>query len=208
MSDISILIRAPALDEFGIITERREQREKFARYAYTAPATAAMEAPPPAEPSLDELVRAAVEKYMGSPSAKKILERAVTSALSEQAIRWRDRRLALQEVAESAERYSIDQILEIAAQITGVEVSALQGPSRIRSIAWPRHFAMTLLHIARRDLSYPQIGKIFGGRDHTTCMHALNVSLVRCLYPECAGWYADPRAAEIFAGSEYARGAT
>jgi hypothetical protein len=199
----------------GIVAEQTAKREALvgrlspaARHAafpkiYSRPP--APEAPPEPEPAPDlaELVRAAVERYMGSPSAKKVLERAVTSALSEEAIRWRNRRLAMQVVAENAARYSIDQVLEIASQITGVSVDGLQAVDRRRHVAWPRHFAMTLLHVARRDLSTSQIGKVFGRRDHTTVLHALNVSLVRRTYPECEGWYADPRAVAILAGSEY-----
>ncbi len=196
MTDISIRPIEP--DELGIVTERGKQRKKFARYAYTAPV------PPPApSPELTGVVRAAVEEYMGKASVRKIVERAVTKALSEQAATWRNRRLALQAVSESAERYSIDYLLEIAAQITGVTVDELRTPSRRRRVAWPRHFAIALLHVARRDLSTTQIGKIFGGRDHTTILHALNAQLVRRTYPDCERWYADPRAAKIFAGSEF-----
>lgn len=204
MTDISLLARAVASDEYGIVTERRQQRAKFARYAYTAPVPAQPAAPQPeAAPDLAELVRSAVEKYMGTAGVKKIVERAVTTALSEEALRWRNRRLALQSVSENAERYSIDHILEIAAQITGVTVNELRMPSRRRRVAWPRHFAIALLHVARRDLSTTQIGTVFGGRDHTTVLHALTAQLVRRLYPECARWYADPRAVKIFAGSEF-----
>jgi hypothetical protein len=199
MTDISI--RPIESDALGIITERRQQREKFARYAYTAPGATQQAAPPP-EPDLAELVRAAVDKYMGA-ALKRVVERAVTSALSEQALQWRNRRLALQAASENADRYSIDYLLEIAAQITGVTADELKTPSRRRRVAWPRHFAIALIHVARRDLSTVQIGKIFGGRDHTTILHALNAQLVRRTYPQCASWYTDPRAAKIFKGSEF-----
>jgi hypothetical protein len=181
-------------DEFGFVTKGRRDRAQY-------PARV-----PPAfpDPAMKDLVRAAVEQYMRSSVYRKKIEKAVTSALTQQATRWRNRLLRMQEVSESAERYSIDAVLEVAAQITNTPVDVLQGPTRARKVAWPRHFAIVLLHIARRDLSYPQLGKVFGGRDHTTVMHALNRSLVRCRYPECARWYADPRAAEILRGSEYA----
>jgi len=187
MTDISIRPIQP--DELGIVTEQRERRKKFARYAYSAPDR---------EPTLAELVRAAVDKYM-----KKSIELAVNKALSEEALRWRNRRLVLQSVSAAASKYTIDQLLEIAAQITGVTVDELRAPSRRRRVAWPRHFAMALLHVGRRDLSTTQIGKIFGQRDHTTVLHALQVQMLRRTYPDCERWYADPRAVEIFKGSEF-----
>lgn len=140
---------------------------------------------------------------MGRAGVKKIVERAVTTALSEEALRWRNRRLALQSVSAAAAKYTIDQLLEIAAQITGVTVDELRAPSRRRRVAWPRHFAMALLHVARRDLSTTQIGKIFGQRDHTTVLHALQAQMLRRTYPDCERWYADPRAVEIFKGTEF-----
>lgn len=190
-------------DELGIVTALLERRMKYGRYAYRAPAILPSESPL-VEPDLESLVRAAVEKYMGSAAGQKKLERAITSAFSDEMTRWRNKWLASPEIADRVSRYSVDQVLEIAAQITGVPSDAMRGPTRVRSHAWPRHFAMTLLHCARRDLSYPVIGKIFGGRDHSTIKHALNKMLERRLYPECAAWFADQRAVEIFKGSEYA----
>ena len=54
-----------------------------------------------------------------------------------------------------------------------IEVHTLKGTSRHRSILQPRQMAMFL---ARRltDASLPEIGQAFGGRDHTTVMHAVN----------------------------------
>jgi hypothetical protein len=202
MTDISILARAPAPDEYGIITERREQREKFARYAYTPPMVERAPEPTP-KPSLEELVRAAVENYMGSAGGTKKIERAIASALSAKSAQWRNEQLESSAVAARVARYPIDHVLEVASQITDVPLDALLGPTRVRRAAWPRHFAITLLHCARRDLSYPKIGKVFGNRDHTTVMHALKRQLERRQYPQCVPWYADPRAVEIFKGSEF-----
>ena len=48
----------------------------------------------------------------------------------------------------------------------------ITGPSRLRSVLLPRQVAMTLA----RDLTglpLANIGKHFGGRDHTTVLHAI-----------------------------------
>lgn len=202
MSDITVALqRSIEPDEFGIITEARTRREKFARYAYVPP----VPMPPPLPPELDlqELVRAAVENYMGSTGGTKKIERAIAFALSAKSVQWRNERLESSAVAARVARYPIDHVLEVASQITGVPLDCLLGPTRSRRVSWPRHFAVVLLHCARRDLSYPKIGKVFGGRDHTSIMHALQRQLKRRLYPECAVWYADPRAVAIVAGTEY-----
>lgn len=48
----------------------------------------------------------------------------------------------------------------------------LKGPQRLRRIARPRQVAM---YLSRRltPRSLPQIGRAFGGRDHTTVIHAI-----------------------------------
>ncbi len=66
---------------------------------------------------------------------------------------------------------TIPQIVEIVAEHFGIKKSDLQGKRRNKSIALPRQVCM---HLAR-DLtphSLEEIGSHFGGRDHTTVMHA------------------------------------
>lgn len=63
-------------------------------------------------------------------------------------------------------------ILETTAAYYGFTVDALCGPSRTRPLVTARQVAMYLV----RDLtdhSYPAIARIFGGRDHTTVIHAV-----------------------------------
>ncbi len=62
-------------------------------------------------------------------------------------------------------------ILEKTAQMFGLELEQLQSRSRTRDLVHARQVGM---YVCREltDLSYPQIGKEFGGRDHTTVIHA------------------------------------
>jgi chromosomal replication initiator protein len=62
-------------------------------------------------------------------------------------------------------------ILDATAEMFGLEVTQLQGKSRTRDLVQARQVGM---YVCREltDLSYPQIGKEFGGRDHTTVIHA------------------------------------
>lgn len=53
----------------------------------------------------------------------------------------------------------------------GVKVTDISGPSRISRIASARHEAMWLIREAT-DLSFPDIGRMLGGRDHSTVIAA------------------------------------
>ena len=65
------------------------------------------------------------------------------------------------------------EILEIAAATYGHALADLQGPSRVQPLATHRQVAMYLCR-ELTDLSLPKIGRILGGRDHTTVMHGVN----------------------------------
>ena len=62
-------------------------------------------------------------------------------------------------------------IMAQTASYFGVTIEDLQGPSRTRALTTARQIAMYLVRELTDD-SLPQIGKLFGGRDHTTVMHA------------------------------------
>ncbi|MHB1884092.1 MAG: chromosomal replication initiator protein DnaA, partial [Acidimicrobiales bacterium] len=63
------------------------------------------------------------------------------------------------------------QILEMSASHFGFSVEDLCGPSRRRPLVMARQIAMYLFRDLT-DFSYPAIGREFGGRDHTTVIHA------------------------------------
>jgi len=79
----------------------------------------------------------------------------------------------LKDVIREEKRVSIEAIQRKVAEIFEIGVSDIKGKRRTRSFAYPRQIAM---HLAREltDLSLPQIGEYFGGRDHTTVLHACN----------------------------------
>ncbi len=66
---------------------------------------------------------------------------------------------------------SVENIQKTTAQYYNVKLSELLGKSRKRSIVRPRQLAMYLAKDLT-DKSYPEIGELFGGRDHTTVLHA------------------------------------
>lgn len=72
----------------------------------------------------------------------------------------------------SDRKVSIEEIQRKVAEHYNVRLSDLIGPKRVRTIARPRQIAMYLAkQMTTRSL--PEIGRRFGGRDHTTIMHGI-----------------------------------
>ena len=74
-------------------------------------------------------------------------------------------------VAMRVQAVNMDNIRKVVAEYYDVTVKDIMGRKRTRSIARPRQVAMALARELTGD-SYPDIGQSFGGRDHTTVMHA------------------------------------
>ena len=74
-------------------------------------------------------------------------------------------------VAMRVQAVNMDNIRKVVAEYYDVTVKDIMGRKRTRSIARPRQIAMALARELTGD-SYPDIGQSFGGRDHTTVMHA------------------------------------
>ncbi|MCC6303988.1 MAG: chromosomal replication initiator protein DnaA [Rhodobacteraceae bacterium] len=69
-------------------------------------------------------------------------------------------------------RITIEEIQKKVAEHYNVRFADLIGPRRVRTLARPRQVAMYLCkELTSRSL--PEIGRRFGGRDHTTIMHGV-----------------------------------
>jgi len=66
---------------------------------------------------------------------------------------------------------SIELIQKVVSKYYKIKESSLKGGKRIKSIVLPRQIAMFLSR-ELTNLSFPEIGEKFGGKDHTTIMHA------------------------------------
>jgi chromosomal replication initiator protein len=66
---------------------------------------------------------------------------------------------------------SIERIQEVVVDRFGISLQELCGERRSQAIVYPRQVAMYLCR-ELTDSSLPKIGKRFGGRDHTTVIHA------------------------------------
>jgi chromosomal replication initiator protein len=74
-------------------------------------------------------------------------------------------------LAAQAKQVSMENIQKTVAEYYGLRVADLLSKRRNRSIARPRQVAMALAKDLT-DHSLPEIGEAFGGRDHTTVLHA------------------------------------
>ena len=72
---------------------------------------------------------------------------------------------------ENEKVISCDFIKETVAKYFSIDKDDLSGNKRSNDIAFPRQIAMYLCRLIA-NMSYPQIGAEFGGRDHSTVMHA------------------------------------
>ena len=69
-------------------------------------------------------------------------------------------------------RVTIEEIQKRVAEHFNIKLADMQSPRRARQVARPRQIAMFLAkQLTTRSL--PEIGRKFGGRDHTTVMHAV-----------------------------------
>jgi chromosomal replication initiator protein len=69
-------------------------------------------------------------------------------------------------------RLSVEEIQKKVAEYYNIRLADMHSSKRLRSLVRPRQVAM---YLAKKltSLSLPEIGRKFGGRDHTTVMHAI-----------------------------------
>lgn len=106
-------------------------------------------------------------------SAADALERAQQITLQMQELNAQiERMIAQSEQPLPPPRITVAHIQKIVATRLGVSVVDLQSGRRDRATAGPRQIAMYLAK-THTVLSLPQIGRLFGGRDHTTVLFAV-----------------------------------
>jgi chromosomal replication initiator protein len=66
---------------------------------------------------------------------------------------------------------TVELIQQVVAEVFGLTRDELVSPSRTARVAWPRQVAMYLAREHTHE-TLPAIGKRFGGRDHSTVLHA------------------------------------
>jgi chromosomal replication initiator protein len=87
-------------------------------------------------------------------------------------------------LGERLQKISPDAIVKAVTNELKVTLTDLKGPRRHRNITVPRQIAMYLVR-ELTDESLPQIGQLFGGRDHSTVINSLKrVEALRDANPE------------------------
>ena len=74
-------------------------------------------------------------------------------------------------IMEGERKIGVDTIQKKVAQYFDITQQDMKAKKRTRAVAYPRQIAMYLSRDLT-DLSLPEIGSYFGGRDHTTVLHA------------------------------------
>jgi len=97
------------------------------------------------------------------------------ASLSHEPVSLEQAERVLSDLVSSAEprRVTPQMILDATAASYGFTVESICGPSRTRPLVTARQVAMYLVR-SLTDYSYPAIARVFGGRDHTTVIHAVD----------------------------------
>jgi chromosomal replication initiator protein len=74
---------------------------------------------------------------------------------------------------DTAKSMDIKQVQKAVCDFYSIKNSDIRSKSRLKSVTMPRHVAMFLCR-EFTNTSLPEIGRSFGGRDHTTVMHAVS----------------------------------
>lgn len=80
--------------------------------------------------------------------------------------------LFVQSKLEQTPRNLIRQVITMIAKAHNLRREDLEGPCRDGRVVLPRHIAMYLIR-THALASYPEIGRMFGNRDHSTVIHAI-----------------------------------
>jgi len=93
----------------------------------------------------------------------KLIGREISAELAKEVLR--------DMIIEGEKKVTIDLIQRRVSDFFDIKLSDMRAKKRSRAIAYPRQIAM---YLARQltDFSLPEIGDQFGGRDHTTVIHA------------------------------------
>lgn len=76
-------------------------------------------------------------------------------------------------INEKRQQITPEYIISSVEKYFSLRENDLKSNSRSQTIAFPRQVAMYILKVST-DLSLKQIGSLFGGKDHTTVMHAVS----------------------------------
>lgn len=131
----------------------------------------------PLSRKIEEMFRAEETRIVREKAEQKALQRERLLQLSkevsdakEQAAKGIDLTVA---DAPKPSRQAAFAIIKDVADKHGITVAGLIGPNRHKKLVLARHEAIGIVATTHWHYSLPQLGRLFGGRDHTTIMHAI-----------------------------------
>lgn len=65
------------------------------------------------------------------------------------------------------------KVIKVVAEFFGIQTTDILGSKRVKELVYPRQIVMYILR-HRCGLSFPQIGEVLSGKDHTTIMYGTN----------------------------------
>ena len=71
------------------------------------------------------------------------------------------------------------KVRDEVARAFGIEPHVAIGRGRHREVVWPRHVAVWVVRTVFPQLSYPMIGTLFGGRDHSSIIYGFDKVVYR-----------------------------
>ena len=77
-------------------------------------------------------------------------------------------------LSANRKRITIDEIQRTVCQFYRIDRAEMSSKRRARAVVRPRQVAMYLAKVLT-PRSYPEIGRKFGGRDHSTVIHAVRL---------------------------------
>ena len=113
---------------------------------------------------IDSNIRELEGALMRVQAYAKLTQQPITTSLAAEALQSLNG-------APQAKELSIAMIQDKVAKFYHVSVADLKGKKRVKNIVLPRQIAMYLSR-ELTDASLPKIGHEFGGKDHTTVIHA------------------------------------
>ncbi|MGH3914383.1 MAG: chromosomal replication initiator protein DnaA [Pseudonocardiaceae bacterium] len=119
-----------------------------------------------------EFIAARIERNIRELEGALIRVTAFAS-LNRQQVDTQLAEIVLRDLIPDAQAHDIGAptIMAVTAEFFGVTIEDLCGPGKTKQLAQARQISMYLCR-ELTDLSLPKIGQTFGGRDHTTVMHA------------------------------------
>ena len=99
----------------------------------------------------------AISKFSNEPISVSLAKRVLTDIIT-----------------EDKKELTPEKIKKAVADYYGIKPELLDSSKRSRDISYPRHIAVYLIR-NNLNYSYPAIGKLFGGKDHTSMMHSCEV---------------------------------